>query len=155
MDAGLPRDFKEFLASLNAHDVEYLLIGGYAVGYHGYPRATNDIDVWVRISPQNADRLVQTLAEFGFNMPELTQSLFLEEGNIIRMGRPPLRVEIATSISGVMFDVCYQAREIADFDGIEVPVISREHLLANKRAAGRPKDLADVDALGRQGRKQR
>src|SRR5689334_21679508 len=128
MDAGLPRDFKEFLASLNAHSVEYLLIGGYAVGFHGYPRATNDIDVWIRISPENADRLVQAISEFGFSVPGLSRELFLTPFNIIRMGRPPLRIEIATSISGVGFEQCYAARNVVDMDGVDVPVISREHL---------------------------
>ena len=149
MDAGLPRDFKEFLASLNAHSVEYLLIGGYAVGFHGYPRATNGIDVWVRVSPENADTLVRAISQFGFAAPNLNRELFLKELNIIRMGRPPLRIEIATSISGVFFDDC-SAREMTTLDGVEVPVISREHLLANKRASGRLKDLADVDYLTRQ-----
>jgi len=111
MDIGLPRDFKEFLQSLNSNDVEYLLIGGYAVGYHGHPRATDDIDVWVRVTEENALRLVRTLADFGFTVPDLKPELFLVEGKIIRMGRPPLRIEIATGISGVSFNECYDARE--------------------------------------------
>jgi predicted nucleotidyltransferase len=147
MDVELPGDFKEFLQSLTDHGVKYLLIGGYAVGFHGYPRATNDIDVWIRMSNENADRMVAALTDFGFADPILSADLFLQEHNIIRMGRPPLRVEIATTVSGVDFDDCFKARVIAAMDGILVPVISREHLLANKRAAGRLKDLADVQAL--------
>lgn len=147
MDVELPADFKEFLASLNAHGVEYLLIGGYAVGFHGYPRATNDIDVWVRMSPENAQRVVSALTDFGFAVPGLSTDLFLQENNIIRMGRPPLRIEIATTVSGVDFDKCYASRLSAVLDGIPVSVISRELLIANKRAAGRLKDLADVQAL--------
>src|SRR5947199_6707247 len=96
-------DFKEFLKLLASNKVEYLLIGGYAVGYYGYPRATNDIDVWVRISEVNADRLVLALSDFGFSVPELNRELFLTELNIVRMGRPPLRIEIATTMSGIYF----------------------------------------------------
>lgn len=155
MDVELPRDFREFLASLNAHGVEYLVVGGYAVGYHGYPRATNDIDVWVRVSGENAEGLVRALVAFGFDVPGLAPELFLTERSIVRLGRPPLRVEIATTISGVTFDDCYAARETAVLDGVPVAIIGREHLLQNKRAAGRPKDLADVDFLSRQRRSRR
>ncbi len=155
MDVALPADFREFLASLNANGVEYLLIGGYAVGFYGYPRATNDIDVWVRICEDNAQRIVAALVGFGFSGTQLAPELFLKERNIVRMGRPPLRIEVATSISGVSFEECYEARQTAVFDGVEVPVISREDLLTNKRASGRPKDLADVDYLTRQRRPRR
>lgn len=104
MDTELPFDFKEFLRLLNENDVRYLLIGGYAVGYHGYPRATNDMDVWIAIHPDNAQRVVDALKEFGFDHPELTPGLFLQENKIIRMGHPPMRLEISTGISGVEFE---------------------------------------------------
>ena len=107
MDIGLPLDFKEFLSLLNENDVEYLLIGGYAVGYHGYPRATNDMDVWIAINPKNAERIVTALKEFGFDTPELSADLFLREDTIVRMGMPPMRIEINTGISGVTFNECY------------------------------------------------
>lgn len=96
--AHLPPDFKDFLKLLNAHQVEYLLIGGYAVGYHGYPRATADMDVWIAIHPQNAEKLVAALKEFGFDVPELSVELFLTEDRIVRMGVPPLKTEIVTTI---------------------------------------------------------
>jgi hypothetical protein len=96
MDIELPFDFKEFLKLLNENGVRYLLIGGYAVGYHGYPRATNDMDVWIAIHPDNAQRVVNTLKEFGFDQPELTPELFLQKNKIIRMGHPPMRLEIST-----------------------------------------------------------
>ena len=143
----LPPDFKEFLQLLSAHHVEYLLIGGYAVAYHGYPRATADMDVWIALHPQNAEKVVAALKAFGFDLPELSPALFLKEGQIIRMGVPPLRIEIATSISGVRFDECYSARVIDILDEVEVNVISLPHLKVNKKAAGRHKDLDDLENL--------
>src|SRR2546426_11687786 len=143
----LPADFKEFLRLLGAHRVEYLLIGGYAVAYHGYPRATADMDIWIAIHPQNAERVVAALKEFGFNLPELSPALFLKAGQIIRMGVPPLRIEIATTISGVRFEECYTAGVRDILDEVEVTIISLPHLKANKKAAGRHKDLADLENL--------
>jgi len=145
--ANLPRDFKEFLRLLGAHSVEYLLIGGYAVAYHGYPRATADLDVWIALNPPNAERTVAALREFGFDLPDLRPEVFLQEHKIIRLGRPPLRIEIATSISGVTFADCYRARLEAQLDGVEVNLIDLEHLKLNKRAAGRHKDLDDLENL--------
>ena len=143
----LPPDFKEFLRLLNAHRVEYLLIGGCAVAYHGHPRATADLDVWTAVSPANADRVVAALKEFGFAVAELSAELFLKEGQIIRMGVPPVRIEIATSISGVRFDDCYAARVSEELDGVPVTLIGLAHLKLNKQAAGRHKDLNDLENL--------
>lgn len=143
----LPPDFKEFLRLLNSHTVEYLLVGGYAVGYYGYPRATADMDIWVARTPQNAAKLVTVLKEFGFNVPELSPELFLRENQVIRMGVPPFRIEIVTSASGVTFEECYAARVQAVIDDIEVNMISLDHLKANKRATGRHKDLDDLEHL--------
>ncbi len=143
----LPRDFKEFLKLLNAHRVEYVLIGGYAVAYHGYPRATADMDIWISPTPENATRTVAALRDFGFAPPEMKPELFLEKGRIVRMGVPPVRIEIATSISGVRFDVCYDARQVVTLDGLRVNLISLAHLKANKKAAGRYKDLDDLENL--------
>lgn len=143
----LPPDFKEFLRLLNAHQVEYLLIGGYAVAYHGYPRATADMDIWTAVHPQNAERIVLALKEFGFDLPGLSPDLFLKEGQIIRMGVPPVRIEIATGISGVSFGECYAARVVDVLDGVAVNLISLAHLKANKQAAGRHRDLDDLEHL--------
>ena len=143
----LPTEFKEFLRSFIDHDVEYLLIGGYAVGYHGYPRATADIDVWVACKESNADRIVEALKTFGFDVPELTPALFLEEHRIVRMGRAPLRIEISMSIDGVEFEACYRERIVDTIEGLEISIINLEHLKQNKRASGRLKDLADLDYL--------
>ena len=144
----LPQDFKEFLKLLNKHEVKYLLIGGYAVSYHGYPRSTADMDIWVAIEPNNADRLVAVLREFGFDVPKLETSLFLNEDKVIRMGLPPLRIEVLTTISGVNFDECYSGRIIDNIDGVEVNIISLKHLKINKKASGRYKDLDDLEYLG-------
>jgi hypothetical protein len=147
MDLELPADFKEFLKLLNAQQVEYLLIGGYAVGYYGYPRATADLDIWIAVHPQNARRVVTALKDFGFDVPGLSADLFLKEGQIIRLGEPPLRIEIATTISGVQFDGCYSEREVEVFDGVPVNLISLRDLKVNKKASGRYKDLNDLENL--------
>lgn len=147
MDIELPLDFKEFLSLLNENSVAYLLIGGYAVGYHGYPRTTSDIDVWIAINAKNAERVVAALQEFGFNTPDLSASLFMEKNKIIRMGMPPMRIEISTTISGVAFDECYRERVIDQLDGVQVSIISLHHLKINKQASGRHKDLNDLENL--------
>ena len=143
----LPQDFKEFLRLLNANQVEYLLIGGYAVGYFGYPRATADMDIWVAINPANAEKIVAVLKEFGFALPDLSEELFLKEWQIVRLGMPPVRIEISTSISGVNFDDCYAQKVVAEIDGEKVNVINLEHLKINKKASGRHNDLADLENL--------
>ncbi len=147
MEIELPDDFKEFLKLLNEHGVEYLLIGGYAVGYYGYPRATNDLDIWIAVHPQNAERLITVLQAFGFRTSDLFTNIFLNEEDIIRMGVPPMRIEIIPSISGVDFDTCYAERIVDIIDEIQVNLISLEHLKANKKASGRFKDLDDLEHL--------
>jgi len=146
-NVNLPPDFKEFLKLLNAHQVEYLLIGGYAVAYHGYPRATADMDIWIATHPQNTRKIVIVLKEFGFDLPGLTAELFQKKDQIIRMGVPPVRIEIATSISGVTFAECYASRVVDVLDEVEVNLIDLAHLKINKKAAGRHKDLDDLENL--------
>ena len=128
----LPPDFKEFLKLLNAHQVEYLIIGGYAVAYYGYPRATADIDFWIAVNPANAERIVTVLKEFGFSPPELSPQLFLKDWQIIRLGVPPVRIELATTISGVNFAECYAQCVVDLLDGVKVNLISLQHLKLNK-----------------------
>ena len=147
MGPELPKDFKEFLSLLHSHGVKYLLIGGYAVGYHGFPRATGDMDIWIALHPENAARVVDTLREFGFDTPQLAPSLFLQDDSMVRMGNVPLRIEILTHISGVSFDECYASRVVDTLDGVEVSIISLPHLRANKQASGRYKDLMDLEEL--------
>ena len=143
----LPGDFKEFLKLLNAADVEYLLIGGYAVGYYGYPRTTADMDVWVAISAGNASKLVDVFRRFGMQDLKLKPELFLQRGKIIRVGVPPMRIEVLTEIDGVSFAECYAAREVVTLDGHKVNLISLRHLRTNKLASGRHKDLDDLEHL--------
>ena len=143
----LPSDFKEFLQLLNDHRVDYLLVGGYAVGYHGYPRATVDLDIWVAVAPRNARHLVMVFKEFGFDARELKEDLFLKENKIVRIGEPPLRIEVMTSVSGVDFDACYEQRIVDTIDGIQVNFINLENLKVNKMSAGRHKDLNDLENL--------
>ena len=132
---------------LNSHDVEYLLIGGYAVGYHGYPRATADLDIWIDIGRDNAHKLVLVLKEFGFDLAEINKELFVQENKIFRMGNAPIRIELFTSLSGIDFPACYQERIEDEIDGIIVKIINLEHLKINKKVCGRHKDLEDLDHL--------
>jgi predicted nucleotidyltransferase len=143
----LPRDFKEFLKLLDEHRVDYLLIGGYAVGYYGYPRTTADMDVWVAVNQQNAEKLVRVLSEFGMRSDEVTPTLFLEPGNIVRMGVPPVRIEVLNEIDGVDFSDCIKRATTAVLDGVPVRLISLRDLRRNKRESGRHKDLDDLEHL--------
>jgi len=143
----LHQDFKEFLKLLNSHKVEYLLVGGYAVGYYGYPRATGDMDIWIAVNETNAARVVSVLWDFGMPKEALSKELFLEENKIIRMGFPPVRIEVITGASGVHFEECFTRRELIDIEGIPVNFISLSDLKVNKRSAGRHKDLDDLEHL--------
>ncbi len=140
----LPPDFKEFLRLLNSKRVEYLLIGGYAVGYHGYPRPTGDMDIWISRTRDNAQRLVEALAEFGITCPA---ELLLLENQLVRLGVPPFRIEILTTIDGVEFSECYAARLQTLLDGVEVSLIGLSDLKVNKKASGRSKDITDLENL--------
>ena len=143
----LSEDFKDFLKLLNSRRVKYLLVGGYAVGIHGYPRFTGDMDIWVASDAGNASRLATAVRDFGFNLPEVEPALFQKAKKIIRMGYPPDRIELFTTISGVTFDDCYQQRYTVEIDGIPVTVIGLNHLITNKKAAGRHKDWDDLEHL--------
>lgn len=140
----LPPDFKEFLRSLNSKRVEYLLIGGYAVGYHGYPRPTGDLDIWINNTRENAERAASALEDFGFNCP---LNVLLENNQVARMGVPPFRIEVLTTIDGVSFSECYAERVDGVLDGVEVTLISLAKLKENKRASGRSKDKMDLENL--------
>jgi hypothetical protein len=140
----LPQDFREFLRSLNLKKVEYLIIGGYAVVYHGYPRSTGDFDIWISNAPENAYRTVEALEEFGFSC---TVDLLLQDNQVVRMGMPPLRIEVLTTIDGVNFSDCYATRVTANVDGVEASFISLPCLKENKKASGRSKDVNDLEHL--------
>jgi len=143
----LPTEFREFLRLMNSRGVDYLVVGGYAVAHYGHPRTTGDLDVWVAVSPENADRVRLVLLDFGFTEAIAKSAPLGIPGRIVRMGTPPLRIEILTGVTGVAFEPCHSRRELDTVEGVSVSFISREDLLANKRAAGRPQDLADVEEL--------
>jgi hypothetical protein len=140
-------DFKDFLRLLNSNDVNYLVVGGYAVGYYGYPRATGDMDIWIAVDEVNAAKTAQTLRDFGMPENETISDLFIEKDKIIRMGIPPVRIEVITGASGIKFEECYLRREIIEIDNILVNFISLEDLKTNKQACGRYKDLEDLEHL--------
>lgn len=143
----LAPDFKEFLQSLRSAKIKHLVVGGYAVGHYGNPRATGDLDLRVAPDERNAAALADTVRSFGFDVPELTTELFLQPKRVIRMGVPPVRIELLTGIDGVDFADCYSRRETVDIDGVSVEIISLADLKTNKRASGRLQDLDDVDKL--------
>lgn len=141
------QDFKEFIASLNENKVRYLVIGGYAVAFHGHPRYTKDLDVWIDRTPQNAARVVKALAQFGFASLGLKTDDFLAPDQIIQLGNPPNRIDVLTTLAGVDFATCYRARVRVKVDEIAVNFIDLKNLKKNKRAVGRLQDLADVENL--------
>ena len=145
----LTPEFRDVLNSLNEANVEYLVIGGYAVGHYGYVRYTKDIDIWVAVSPDNLGRLRDALHRFGF--ATLPEPLFQPPRTVLRFGVSPNRVEITSSISGVTFEDCYERRVNVGVEGMPVSVISVEDLRANKLAAARPQDLADVAKISKGG----
>jgi hypothetical protein len=141
----IPRDFKEFLKLLIARDVRFLLIGGYAVNAFGYVRNTVDMDIWIASDAENQLRTLDTIRQFAF--PDAAADLLNEPDAMVRMGMPPLRIEVIKSISGVDFEECWP-RRVSVHDGeLEIPMISLEDLKRNKRATGRKKDLLDLDEL--------
>jgi predicted nucleotidyltransferase len=143
----LNQDFKEFIKSLNDHEVHYLIVGGYAVALHGHPRYTKDIDVWIWISEENAERMMAALEQFGFGSLGLQAEDFLAPDQVIQLGYPPARIDIITSLVGVDFEACYASRVQIDIGGVAVNFIDVENLRKNKRATGRLQDLADLESL--------
>ena len=140
-------DFRDMLSALSAAEVDYLVVGAYALAAHGFPRATGDIDLWVRPTKENAARVWEALAAFGAPTSRITVEDFSTPDIVYQIGIAPRRIDILTSISGVEFDQAWEDRISIKLDGLTVPVIGREHLVANKRAAGRPKDLVDAETL--------
>ena len=144
----IERDFKELLVLLNSHHVEYLLIGAYALAFHGAPRFTGDLDVFVKPDSGNSRRLMAALTDFGFGSVGLSAEDFEKPGQVVQLGVPPIRIDLITAISGVSWDEAVVGGVAADLDGVPVRFIGRNHFVTNKRAAGRKKDLADLEALG-------
>lgn len=143
----LNRDFREILSAFSDAQVEYLLVGAYALAAHGLVRATGDIDLWIRATPTNADRVYEALIAFGAPADRVSKDDFVEPETVVQLGVTPVRVDILTSITGVDFEEAWSQRLIVELDGVEVPVISRAHLIANKRAADREQDRIDLKLL--------
>jgi len=142
------KDFREFVELLNEHEVEFIIVGGYALAFHGVPRFTGDIDVFVKADIENAKRIMNALAAFGFGSLDLTIDDFKDQNKVIQLGLPPVRIDIITSLSGVTWEEVDASKESGLFGDISVPYIGKKELIINKRATGRKKDLADLEALG-------
>ncbi len=140
-------DFKEFIQLLNEHDVRYLVVGGYAVALHGYPRYTKDIDIWVWLAPENAERIIAALTDFGFGTLGLQPEDFTTPDQIVQLGYPPARIDLLTSLSGVDFEECYASHLEVEMEETVVKFIDLDNLRKNKRATGRLQDLADLENL--------
>ena len=142
------QDFRNLLELFNKHKVDYIIVGAYALGFHGAPRYTGDLDVFVRPDPVNASSIMQALHEFGFGSVGLTAADFEERGKVVQLGFPPVRVDIITSITGVSWEQARLGRVKGLFGDLTVHEIGRDDFIANKRALGRKKDMADLEAVG-------
>jgi len=141
------QDFIDFIELLNIHKVEFMIVGAHALSYHGRPRHTGDLDIWINPTPANADRMLKVLFNFGFSSVGLKKSDFLKQDFITQLGYPPLRIDLLNSISGVEFDHAYARKISVDIDNLVVPFISIQDFILNKQATGRPKDIADIESL--------
>jgi predicted nucleotidyltransferase len=147
----LSRDFVEFIECLNERRVEYLLIGGYALAFHGWPRFTKDIDFWISPSRGNAEQLLEALEDFGFKEMDLSADDFCLPGKVVQLGMPPVRIDLVTSVTGLEFEAAYARRIESEYEGVSLTVIHLEDLIANKRAVGRPQDLLDLEKIEENG----
>ncbi len=141
------QDFKEFVELLIKHEAEYLIVGGYAVGIHGHPRYTGDLDIWLNSTEKNAKKILDCVNEFGFGSFNLTIGDFTKEGNVIQLGYPPLRIDLLTEIDGVSFEECFKNKKVVELEGLNVFFIGYQDLLKNKKESGRLKDMDDIDNL--------
>lgn len=146
----LNNDYKDMLQALLDHGVRFLLVGAYAMGAHGYPRATGDIDVWVEPSAENSVRVYRSMAAFGASLHEIDETTFAAPNIVFQIGVAPRRIDIITAISGVGFNDAYQQRQIIEMEGLSIPILSLDDLIKNKRATGRGKDQLDADRLEQQ-----
>ncbi len=141
------QDFRDMLVALNDAEVDYLVVGAYAVAAHGFPRATGDLDIWVRANPESAENLLSALTVFGAPMHEVSAADFSSPSIVFQIGVPPGRIDLLTDVSGVNFDAAWSNRMTVEIDGVKLSIIGRSDLIANKRATGRPKDIADLAFL--------
>jgi hypothetical protein len=143
----LEKDLREFIELLNALDVHYMVVGAFAVAYHGYPRYTGDIDLFIERTTENADKLMQVIQKFGFGDLDLSVDDFLQEDQVIQLGISPNRIDLLTFLSGISFQEAWVTREHGEINGLNVLFISKEMLKRNKAASGRIRDLADLEQL--------
>lgn len=141
------QDFIDFIELLNEQQVKYMVVGAFALSFHGRPRHTGDLDIWIKPDAENAGKMVKVIEEFGFGQLGLNDEDFLRENYVTQLGYPPLRIDILNAISGVNFDEAFHTRLETEIDGLQISFISAEDLIRNKRCVGRPKDLGDIDAL--------
>jgi len=141
-------DFRDFLKLFNDHGVEFIIVGGYALAFHGAPRFTGDLDLFIQPSPGNARNVLKALAEFGFDFPNLTLDDFQKPDTVVQLGLPPIRIDLITSISGVSWEDADAHKEPGSYGEIPVCYLGRNEFIRNKTASGRKKDLADLEALG-------
>ncbi|RLA40576.1 MAG: hypothetical protein DRR42_25710 [Gammaproteobacteria bacterium] len=141
------RDFKEFIELLNKNDVKYLVVGGYALAFHGHPRFTKDIDFWVWVDKKNAEKIMKTLRDFGFSSLDIKEEDFLKPDYVVQLGQPPARIDLLTSVTGLEFEECYASRVHVELQDIEIDFIDLENFKKNKKAVGRHQDLADLENL--------
>ncbi|MDQ6757579.1 MAG: nucleotidyltransferase [Bacteroidota bacterium] len=141
------QDFKEFIELLIKNKAEYLIVGGYAVGIHGHPRYTGDLDIWLNPTIQNAELILKSVNEFGFSSFKLSIEDFTKPGNVIQLGNPPLRIDLITEIDGVTFKECFKNRKEVTIGGLQINFIGYNDLLRNKKESGRPRDIDDIDKL--------
>jgi hypothetical protein len=145
--AMLTPDFKEFAELLNSNKVEYLIVGGYALAAYGHPRYTGDLDFWVGSAPDNADRVLEALDQFGFGSLGIKKEDLVEPNQVLQLGFPPARIDLLTSIDGVAFGDCYTRRMLVEVDGMQLAFIALNDFKINKRAVGRHQDFADLESL--------
>ncbi len=141
------QDFREFVELLIKNKAEYLIVGGYAVGIHGHPRYTGDLDIWLNATTHNAKQILKSVNEFGFDSFKLTLEDFTKAGNVVQLGYPPLRIDLLTEIDGVTFEECFKNRKEVIIEDLKVNFIGYDDLLKNKKESGRPRDIDDIDNL--------
>jgi len=143
----LDKDFEDFIAFLNKHQVDYMVVGGYALAFHGKPRHTGDLDIWINLSEDNAQKMVIVFSEFGMASLGMTKADFLQKGAITQIGYPPLRIDVINEIDGISFEEAYPNKLIIDVEGLPVNYIGLDDLIKNKETSGRSRDLSDVNEL--------
>lgn len=151
----ISKDFKEFIKLLNVHNVSYLVIGGYAVNFHGYPRFTKDIDIWIWMRQKNIQKLITVIEEFGFKSLNLNKDDFMNSENIIQLGMPPNRIDLLVDVEGADFQDCFNERKEIEVDDLSINFIGLRHLIRVKKATGRLQDLADAEQLEKINEKQK